>query len=497
MFRVFILISLLFLTTQTSGQPRQVKVFVAADMPTINNVNGSYAELATALKRARKLNEPTFFLFGGGSLGPSPMSAFDRGAHIIDILNMIEPDVMTITKREFSYFENELSLRSYEAGFPFVASNLSFAHSYKDFGGLHHNVVIEKSGIRLGIISVIDQSVISEYLLNQVIVDDPLTAIELNARELHKQKVDAVILLYSHDIPEVSQLLEKNVIDIAILSNSQLKTSSLTATNIHPNNIYHNQDGSFIEIDLQIATNKVQKPSVSWQEKKLLDFPPDSAINLHINTYSNRLNRLLGEKIGTIKSPADTRTEVVRSKESAFANFITDSLKDFFKTDVAIINGGAIRGERIYHANDILTRQDITEELPFRARIAVIEVLGSDLKQIIEHGLSQVEFRRGRFLHFSGAKITFDSTAPANERLRSLMIDNKPVQADKTYSIATTDYLALGGDGFSMLKDKNKKALNMRVPPLLLDVIINTIRSKREINPQLATRLVDISEETN
>ncbi len=69
------------------------------------------------------------------------------GSHIIDILNSLEPDVMGVTKREFSFYEDELSLRSYEAAFPLVASNVIDNRMGRSPDGLHTSVSVEKRRI--------------------------------------------------------------------------------------------------------------------------------------------------------------------------------------------------------------------------------------------------------------------------------------------------------------------------------------------------------------
>jgi 2',3'-cyclic-nucleotide 2'-phosphodiesterase (5'-nucleotidase family) len=473
----------------------KMKIIVAADMAEINTTKGSYPELATLLKQVRQLEPSTFFVFGGASIGPSSMSAFDRGAHIIDVLNMLEPDAMGITKREFSYFEDELSLRSYEAAFPFVSTNLFFAGQYKNFGGLRPWVLVEREGMKLGIISIIDTSVIAEYRLTKVAVEDPVKAIELNAAKLRKQGADAIMLLYSKEFSFVKQLLNDKVIDFSILTNEQIKLSpSLLATN-HSNNIYLNEEATAIEVELQWQPESHQLAVLSSKKHHLINYTADPLVKERVQEYLDRLSRLLNEKIGVFKTSADSRIAVVRTKESSFANFITDSIREFFQTNIAMINGGAIRGDRLYQPNDTITRRDITIELPFRAQIEVIEISGAILAQAIEHGLSQIEYSKGRFLHFSGAMIEFDSSRPAYQRLLSVTIDGEPLKKNKIYTVATTDYLASGGDGFSMLSDAPKTKLNTQISPLLLDVIVNAVRTEQEISPILDGRLVDLRKE--
>jgi 2',3'-cyclic-nucleotide 2'-phosphodiesterase (5'-nucleotidase family) len=496
MFKHVIPAFLLFmLSLPINAKNSTIKIIVAADMPEITNTKGSYPELATLLKQVRQLDPSTFFVFGGASIGPSSMSAFDRGTHIIDVLNMLEPDVMAITKREFSYFEDELSLRAYEAAFPFVSTNLSFIGQYKNFGGLRPWVLVERQGIKLGVISVIDPSVIAEYRLTKVAVEDPLKAIKLNAAQLRQHGADAILLMYSEEFSFVKQLLKDKVVDVAILANQQTKRlPSFVAADFN-NNIYLNEEASAIEVDLQWLPESKQMAVLSVKKHRLINYTADVKVKERVQEYLDRLSRLLDEKIGVFKTSADSRIAVLRKKESSFANFITDSLREFFQTDIAMINGGAIRGNRLYSPNEVITRRDMAIELPFRAQVEVIEISGAILVQAIEHGLSQIENSRGRFLHFSGARIEFDSTKPAYHRLLSVTINGELLNEQKIYTVVTTDYLASGGDGFSMLIDAPRTKLNTQVSPLLLDVIVNAIRSEREISPILDGRLVDLHKE--
>ena len=201
--------SILFSATAWSNQP-VAKLIFASDMPVIGDRNnGNYPQLGTLLADNRNKPLPTFFLFGGGSIGPSPMSMFDRGSHIIDILNSLEPDVMGVNKREFSYFEDELSLRAYEAAFPIIASNLYDPLTEENLDGLSHSAVIEKAGLKIGVISLLDESVITEYLLERVQIKDPQASLLDAAERLRSQQTDLIVLMYSTYFPFVLDYLEK------------------------------------------------------------------------------------------------------------------------------------------------------------------------------------------------------------------------------------------------------------------------------------------------
>lgn len=474
------------------AENKHAKLIFSADLPVINDtINGDYAELATILNLTTQKNK-TFFLFGGGSLGPSPMSAFDRGSHIIDILNSLEPDAMGVTKREFSYYEDELSLRSFEAAFPIVASNLYDPPTQANIDGLADRVIIEKNGLKLGIVSLINQTVITEYLLERVQVRNPLNALETTASHLRLQGADFVVLLYSNSFPFVVEALNNGTIDLALFSDPHFELSQSNQIPKHPNSVYLIQLGQYADVDL--SWNSANKDSllVTWQAKKLVDVEPDPKVALQISGYSNRLDRLLSDDIGTLLTSIDTNRPAVRGAESAFANMLADSLREFGDTQIAIVNGGVVRGEKIYTANTRLTRKDIAKELPFRSRVELINVSGEKLFQAFENGVSQVEELKGQFPQVSGIQVEFDANLKPGKRITSIKIDGKDIDRNAVYSLATTDYISSGGDGYDAFKDSPKIQTKGQIAPLISDILINYIRRKKTVSPQQEGRIVQV-----
>jgi len=196
-------------------------------MPDISDdKHGSYSKLATLLKEERAKSTEVVFLFGGDSLGPSTMSSFDKGVHIIDILNTIEPDVVSMNKREFSFSPDELSLRSYEASFPFVASNLVDQSTNKNLDGINDNLLIEKEKINIGVISVLNKNVIEEYSLKRISILDIEESVKKQAKLLRAQGANYIILLPSNVFDITQKLLDENIIDLSLDKNTYFKLKS-------------------------------------------------------------------------------------------------------------------------------------------------------------------------------------------------------------------------------------------------------------------------------
>jgi 5'-nucleotidase / UDP-sugar diphosphatase len=163
------------------------------------------------------------------------------------------------------------------------------------------------------------------------------------------------------------------------------------------------------------------------------------------------MDQNLNVEIGTVEAPLDSRRNVVRAEESTMGNLITDALRDATGADIALMNGGGIRGDTTYDAGRKLTRRDILTELPFGNTTVVTELPGSQVLLALENAVSQVEKGAGRFAQVSGLTFAFDASAPAGSRVSEVMVGGAPLEADKLYTVAVNDYILGGGDGYASL----------------------------------------------
>ena len=148
--------------------------------------------------------------------------------------------------------------------------------------------------------------------------------------------------------------------------------------------------------------------------------------------------------------------------------------------DAAIMNGGGIRGDRLYAQGSQLTRRDIQRELPFDNRLIVVELPGSAILAALENGVSQVATQAGRFPQIAGMSFTFDPGKPAGKRVSKVTIDGKPLDPKKIYRLAINDYMARGGDGYDMLGKAKRLDLPGTSRPLT-EVVIDYLKGKGEI----------------
>jgi 2',3'-cyclic-nucleotide 2'-phosphodiesterase (5'-nucleotidase family) len=482
--------TLLLKTPYVLAQQNTMQIILAAEMPDIADTKQArYSQLKYLIDNQRQKIPNTFFLFGGGSIGPSALSNLDRGSHIVDILNTIEPDAMGVTKREFSYLVDELSLRSYEAAFPMVASNIIDTRLNTVPDGLTNMALITRNNVKLGFISITDPRIVTEYLLNNIVVNNKAAQVRKVSNALRKAGADFIFLHYFDQFPEIQALFDEGIINYAFNSHTRLSEGNKKTHLIDERTFILDSPGHALVATFTIDNNF---PLVSLKQINLSKLAKDPVVENQVNSYLHRLNRLLDDNIAFWANSYTTRKEDVRGRENAFANFVVDAMRNFAKTDIALINSGSIRGDRLYEENTQITRRTIATELPFRPVLSVIEITGQELLDALEVSFAGLDSLEGAFLQISGMTTEYDSSGPSGQRVLSVYIGKKQLDVDKKYRLATTDYLSSGGDGYLSLQEGAKASANVEFQAILIsDLVQQTLRLKGTLDSQLDQRLVD------
>src|SRR5690606_8748887 len=117
--------------------------------------------------------------------------------------------------------------------------------------------------------------------------------------------------------------------------------------------------------------------------------------------------------------------------------------------DMALVNAGSIRDSI---AAGVITMQNVYAVLPFENTLVGLRVTGRQVRQALEHGLLGYPMAWGGFLQVSGLRFTFDPAAPPGSRLREVYVGDEPLDDEREYALATNDFMATGGDGYTMLE---------------------------------------------
>ena len=155
-----------------------------------------------------------------------------------------------------------------------------------------------------------------------------------------------------------------------------------------------------------------------------------------------------------------------RTQETNLGDLITDALvwgaeQQGETVDAAITNGGGIRAT--IEAGDI-TKKDVNTVLPFGNTLSIIKITGTELLEVLEASTFCTPEAIGGFPQVSGIEFTVDTTkgydqgdeypgttyfAPKTiNRVTIKTVGGKDFDPAATYTIATNDFMASGGDTY-------------------------------------------------
>ncbi|MBI4815004.1 MAG: 5'-nucleotidase C-terminal domain-containing protein [Deltaproteobacteria bacterium] len=231
---------------------------------------------------------------------------------------------------------------------------------------------------------------------------------------------------------------------------------------------------------------------------------PDPAMVTLLEPYRAQLAAQLDVSIGTATGIFPRGSNVERLGEVAIGNLFTDAMRDRYGVQLAFINGGGIRAplpSSYAPANTTLRRSaapyvvgppydlvlgDAYTVQPFGNTITTRTVTGQQVWALLEHGVSAMPAANGRFPQVSGMRFTYTASNAAGSRIVSVTLDNgTPIPNDASmYSLATTDFINNGGDGYTMLADGSGSSRELDAV-----VLAELVKKRGTISPAIEGRI--------
>jgi 5'-nucleotidase len=120
---------------------------------------------------------------------------------------------------------------------------------------------------------------------------------------------------------------------------------------------------------------------------------------------------------------------------------------------IALTNPGGIRTDIIPKENGAVSYGELFASQPFRNRLVTMTLTGSQLKDMLEQ--QWLDPKRPRILQVSnGFSYSWDASRPFGERVMAdkMTLNGRPLEPASGYRVTVNDYLAVGGDGFTVAK---------------------------------------------
>ena len=492
--RLLALLLMLGIAPVTLAEDIKVTVLLTNDIYNVeqdSKERGGFARLAAVVKAEREKSDNVIFAHAGDTFSPSLLSGFDKGEHIMVLTNMLAPDVFVPGNHEFDFGPDVFKKRIAEATFPVLAANLRDEQG-QSIANIEDTKMLQFGSAKIGIIGLAaDNSPVKSSPGNLQFASIIETGIA-QAGAMREAGADIIVIVAHADRGQDRELFNSGAFDIILTGDDHDLMLFFDGKKLM---VESGEEAETVTaIDVTINVEDGDRRRVSWYPTfRLIDtasVTPDPEVKSEVDRYVALLSDELDVAIGKTETELDSQRASVRGGETAIGNLIVDAMREAVGADIAITNGGGIRGNTIYPAGSELTRRTILTELPFGNKNLLLEVSGQQILEALENGFSQVENGAGRFPHVSGMKVTVDLSKAAGERVSAVMIGDSELDIAATYKLATNDYMARGGDGYKALKSA-KVLLGPLDGKLMANDVMAYIRASGTIKPMIEGRIVN------
>jgi len=159
---------------------------------------GGAAELMTLVEQIRereaKAGNPVF-LFDTGDMFTGMLSKLTKGEALMEMMHTIGYDALGIGNHEFDYGWENFRRQMFRVPFPCLGANIFYKGTEIPFSPPH--TILERNGIRIGVIGIIGQdakSVVLPSFVTELDFRDPAPYIRRSIEELEPD-VDLIVVL--------------------------------------------------------------------------------------------------------------------------------------------------------------------------------------------------------------------------------------------------------------------------------------------------------------
>jgi 5'-nucleotidase / UDP-sugar diphosphatase len=414
------------------------------------NIIGGFARIAHIVGKVRKENEekgiPTLVLMGGDLLTGTVFSSVWKGAVGVKLMNKMGFDAMVVGNHEFDYGADHL-MKTLKPNmeFPLVSANIVDSTGTALFPG-----TLEKKTpfapdriVILGLTTTYTPTATHPKNVAGLTFFDPIeTAHRIMERYSDEDVVIALTHLGAKEDVRLGAAVPK--LDVIVGGHSHtalfdpLKAGDCLIVQAGAYSMYVGR------LDLTISKGRI----IDYTERlipMLKDVPEDPQIAEIVASYKGELDERLNEVVGTTEIRLEgTRSAVRSGKTTNLGTMIGHSMAAQVQAGAAVVNGGAIRDG--FTPGDITLNQ-LHTVLPFADQVVKLGMRGRDLIAVLERSESLEPGSGGKLQTYGIFHHTKDGKTVIER------VGDKPFSPDEIYQIATNDFLAEGGDGYTVLRD--------------------------------------------
>ena len=356
---------------------------------------GGVGMLSGYVNKVRREEKNVIYAIAGDMFRGSIIDSEYRGISTIQIMNLIDPDIVTVGNHEVDYGISQLLFLEKCADFPIINANMHISTNNVRLFKPYH--IFEMDGMKILFIGILTEETLqackSEGLLGTLIdIEDAAEETGRICNAYRSTDIDLTVLLthigFDQD-KKLAELLDPAWgVDLIIGGHSHTlpdKPEIVNGIPIVQAGIGTDQIGRF---DIMIDTDNNCIDSFTWKTIPIdsTHCPVNTDLEEVIRTFKKCTDRKYNQILTTL---ARKLTHPVRNRETSLGIFIADAMKTALNIDIFLMGSGAIRSQEL---GPIVTLRDLKACLPYEDQIHLLRVTGKQLRQMMLHILRDEAF---------------------------------------------------------------------------------------------------------
>lgn len=463
---------------------------------------GGAAHVAGYVNRVRRTDSTVFF-FDAGDMFTGLVSNLTSGEALMEMMRAMRYDAFAIGNHEFDYGADNFERQMNRVPYPVLGANIFYKGTKNRYSRPY--VILERNGIRVGVIGIIGQDARSVALpsgITNLDFTDPASAIAPIVRELRPQ-VDLVVVVAhqgktgpqqtdAENHPELQRDFEEDIrlagavpgIDVLVGGHAH---RGIEAPYVHP------ETGTIVVqtygygtrlgyLKLRLRDGKVSSHSGELMKTWTDSIAPDSAVLAVVERYKRETAPRSGDPVVTLSR----RLYRKYNAESPLGNVIADAMRAATGAEIGFQNAGGIRADL---PEGPITTGHVLDVLPFVNTTDTYRLSGAQVREVIEQSLT---LERG-MMQLSGMRVEYDLARPIGSRAIRIWVNGRPLVATRSYTVATSSFIGQGGDLYSTFT----RAAHVSEGAPISDVFTDYLRrvgdaAVRPEEPWVARRLIPV-----